>query len=48
MEIEAFRAAHRGGGSFAPTPGDACLHCEFKRACIREGVPVPRTPTLFE
>ncbi|HEX5137519.1 MAG TPA: UvrD-helicase domain-containing protein [Planctomycetota bacterium] len=46
--IEAFRAAHRGGGAFAPTPGDACLHCEFKRACIREGVPVPRTPTLFE
>jgi hypothetical protein len=45
--IAAFKAAHRGDGAFAPKPGDACLHCEFRKACAREGVPIPRTPTLF-
>jgi len=46
--IDAFRAAHRGAGSFAPTPGDACFLCEFRKACSREGVAIPRTQTLFE
>jgi ATP-dependent helicase/nuclease subunit A len=46
--IEEFRAAHRGAGAFAPRPGEACFHCEFRKACARNGVDVPRTPSLFE
>jgi CRISPR/Cas system-associated exonuclease Cas4 (RecB family) len=45
--IQAFKAAHRGGGTFAPKPSDACFHCEFRKACKRDGVPVPSSPTLF-
>jgi hypothetical protein len=45
--IEAFKAAHRGTDGFSPKPGDACFHCEFRKACIRDGVAVPRAQTLF-
>ncbi|MFI5402506.1 MAG: PD-(D/E)XK nuclease family protein, partial [Planctomycetota bacterium] len=46
--IREFLHAHRGGGSFAPKPGDACFHCEFRKACKKDGVKVPDAPTLFE
>ncbi|MCK6460575.1 MAG: PD-(D/E)XK nuclease family protein, partial [Planctomycetes bacterium] len=46
--IAAFKEAHKGEGSFMPKPGDACIHCEFRKACAREGVPIPRTQALFE
>lgn len=46
--IEAFKDAHRGEGSFRPKPGDACFHCEFRKACLRDGVPIPRTQALFD
>lgn len=43
-----FRAAHREDGRFAPRPGSACLHCEFRSACKADGVPVVTTPGLFD
>jgi hypothetical protein len=46
--IEEFKAAHRGEGAFPPKPGDACFLCEFSKACIKDGVKVPRTQALFE
>jgi hypothetical protein len=45
--VARFRAAHREGGRFAPEPGSACLHCEFRRACKADGVPVQTAATLF-
>jgi len=45
--IQAFKAAH-GEGAFAPKPGDACFHCEFRKACKKDGVAVPDAPTLFD
>jgi hypothetical protein len=46
--IAEFKAAHRGAGAFAPKPGDACFHCEFRKACLKDGVKIPRTQALFE
>jgi len=45
--VARFRAAHQEDGRFAPEPGAACLHCEFRRACKADGVPVPTAATLF-
>jgi len=39
--VGAFVAAHRGAGVFPPEPGEACRHCEFRPACVRDGVPCP-------
>jgi hypothetical protein len=46
--VERFRAAHRESGGFTPAPGSACVHCEFRRACIEDDVPVVTTPGLFD
>lgn len=46
--VERFRAAHREDGGFTPEPGSACMHCEFRRACIADGVPVVTSPGLFD
>jgi len=46
--IEEFKSAHKGAGAFAPKPGDACFLCEFRKACLKGGVKIPRTPSLFE
>ena len=43
--VRDFVAAHRG--TFEPTPGDACWHCEFSKACAKNGVAVPRQRSLF-
>jgi ATP-dependent helicase/nuclease subunit A len=45
--VARFRAVHQEGGRFAPEPGSACLHCEFRRACKADGVPVQTAATLF-
>ncbi len=39
--IHSFITAHRGAGDFPPQPGEACQHCEFKKACERNGVHCP-------
>ena len=39
--IERFATAHRGDGGFAPTPGAACEYCEFKAACLAQGIELP-------
>jgi ATP-dependent helicase/nuclease subunit A len=45
--VARFRAAHQEGGRFAPRPGSACIHCEFRSACKADGVPVQNEATLF-
>jgi len=45
--IEDFRAAHVGEGSFPPQPGEACTYCEFRKACLADGVACPGELTLF-
>jgi len=44
--IGRFVAAHRKG-EFAPVPSDACVHCEFRKACVKNGVPCPAGYALF-
>ncbi|MEE8104698.1 MAG: UvrD-helicase domain-containing protein [Planctomycetota bacterium] len=45
--VERFLEAHRApddsgaAGAFGPEPGPACIHCEFQRACVSEGVACP-------
>ena len=45
--VRRFRAAHRGKGSFRPEPGEACTYCDFRRACLKDGVKCPGSPLLF-
>jgi hypothetical protein len=48
--VASFRAAHRdhdAARAFAPTPGAVCAHCEFRHACLKNGVPIPRELRLF-
>jgi len=41
--LEAHRASHDSErqSAFGPEPGPACIHCEFQRACLSEGVACP-------
>ena len=45
--VERFLEAHRAPrdsepqSAFRPEPGPACIHCEFQRACLSEGVACP-------
>jgi len=39
--IARFAAAHCEERAFAPTPGAACEYCEFRSACLAEGIELP-------
>ncbi len=44
--VDEFRRAHRGAGAFPAVPGHSCLHCDFRKACLADGVECPSTQPL--
>jgi len=39
--FERYLAAHRRDDGFEPQPGAACTYCDFRHACVRNGVACP-------